>query len=212
MGKYIVEFIGTFFLVLTVVVAVAKGGVMAPVAIGASLMVMIYAGGHISGGHFNPAVSTAVLIRGAMPAADFVPYIIAQLAGGAVAALIGTQVLGIAHEVAPGFTDANGVGAVAAGVAEFLGTFALAWVVLMTATTKSNEGNSFYGLAIGFTVTAMAYGLGGISGGAFNPAVGLGANVAGMAPWTNLAIVAITCLLGGAAAAFMFKVCYPGED
>lgn len=212
MGKYIVEFIGTFFLVLTVVVAVAKGGIMAPVAIGASLMVMIYAGGHISGGHFNPAVSTAVLIRGAMPMSDFVPYIIAQLAGGAVAALIGTQVLGIAHETGAAFTDAGGAGIMPAAVAEFLGTFALAWVVLQTATTKSNEGNSFYGLAIGFTVTAMAYGLGGISGGAFNPAVGLGANVAGMAPWANLAVVAIACLLGGAAAAMMFKVTYGNKD
>lgn len=212
MGKYIVEFIGTFFLVLTVVVAVAKGGVMAPVAIGASLMVMIYAGGHISGGHFNPAVSLAVLMRGAMSAADFVPYIIAQLAGAAVAALIATNVLGISHETAGAFGAAGGPGVVAAFVAELLGTFALAWVVLNSATTKSNEGNSFYGLAIGFTVTAMAYGLGGISGGAFNPAVGLGVSVAEMTSWSNIWVFAVACLAGGALAALAFKATYHLDD
>lgn len=212
MGKYIVEFIGTFFLVLTVVVAVAKGGVMAPVAIGAALMVMIYAGGHISGAHFNPAVSVAVLIRGAMSAADFVPYIIAQLAGAALAAVIATSVLGIGHETAGAFTAAGGPGIPAAFVAEVLGTFALAWVVLNTATTKSNEGNSFYGLAIGFTVTAMAYGLGGISGGAFNPAVGLGVSVGGMQPWANIWVYVVACLLGGALAALAFKATYHLDD
>jgi len=215
MGKYIVEFIGTFFLVLTVVVAVANAGpdgMFAPIAIGAALMVMIYAGGHISGGHFNPAVSLGVLMRGAMSAADFIPYLVAQFAGAALAAIVGTQVLGIAHEAAPAFTAADGAGMVPAAVAEFLGTFALVWVVLNSATTKSNEGNSFYGLAIGFTVTAMAYGLGGISGGAFNPAVGLGVSVAGMTAWANLAVFIVACLLGGAAAALMFKVCYGGDD
>jgi len=214
MGKYIVEFIGTFFLVLTVVVAVAKGGVMAPVAIGAALMVMIFAGGHISGGHFNPAVSIGVLMRGAMSAADFVPYVIAQLAGGAVAALVATTVLGIDHSgaTAAAFGSADGTPIPAAFVAELLGTFALVWVVLNTATTKSNEGNSFYGLAIGFTVTAMAYGLGGISGGAFNPAVGLGVSIAEMTSWSNIWVFAVACSLGGVLAALMFKVCYHLDD
>ena len=214
MGKYIVELIGTFFLVLTVVVAVAKGGVMAPVAIGASLMVMIFAGGHISGGHFNPAVSIGVLIRGAMSAVDFVPYVIAQLAGAALAAIVATSVLGIDHSAATAvpFAHADGPGVAAAFVAELLGTFALVWVVLNTATTKSNEGNSFYGLAIGFTVTAMAYGLGGISGGAFNPAVGLGVSIAEMTSWSNIWVFAVACSLGGALAALMFKVCYHLDD
>jgi len=213
MGKYIVEFIGTFFLVLTVVVAVANGGAMAGLAIGATLMVMIYAGGHISGGHFNPAVSTAVLIRGAMSAADFVPYVIAQCAGGALAAILATSVLGISHETAAAFGSGGDTASIAAAfVAEILGTFALAWVVLNTATTKSNEGNSFYGLAIGFTVTAMAYGLGGISGGAFNPAVGLGVSIAGMQPWANIWVFAVACLAGGALAAFAFKATYHLDD
>ncbi len=214
MGKYIVELIGTFFLVLTVVVAVAKGGVMAPVAIGASLMVMIYAGGHISGGHYNPAVSLGALIRGAMSVADFVPYVIAQLAGAALAAVVATSVLGIDHSAntAGAFGAAGGPGVAAAFVAELLGTFALVWVVLNTATTKSNEGNSFYGLAIGFTVTAMAYGLGGISGGAFNPAVGLGVSIAEMTSWSNIWVFAVACLLGGALAAVVFKATYHLDD
>lgn len=215
MGKYVVELIGTFFLVLTVVVAVAKGGVMAPVAIGASLMVMIFAGGHISGGHFNPAVSIGVLIRGAMSAADFVPYVIAQLAGAALAAIVATTVLGIDHSantMAVFGSNADVAGIPAAFVAELLGTFALVWVVLNTATTKSNEGNSFYGLAIGFTVTAMAYGLGGISGGAFNPAVGLGVSIAEMQSWGNIWVFAVACSLGGALAAFVFKMCYHLDD
>jgi len=88
---------------------------------------------------------------------------------------------------------------------------ALVWVVLHTATTKSNEGNSFYGLAIGFTVTAMAYGLGGISGGAFNPAVGLGVSIAAMQPWANLWVYVVACLLGGVIAALLFKLTYDND-
>ena len=85
MKKYIAEFIGTFFLVLTIGCTVigAGAGVIAPLAIGAALMVMVYAGGHISGGHYNPAVTLGVLIRGKVSAADVVPYILAQLAGAA---------------------------------------------------------------------------------------------------------------------------------
>ncbi|MEJ1971385.1 MAG: aquaporin [Lacunisphaera sp.] len=90
MKKYLVEFIGTFFLVFTVGMSVRSGAALAPIAIGASLMVMIFAGGHVSGAHFNPAVSLAVFIRGKLEAKDFIPYWIAQLAAGAVAALIVT--------------------------------------------------------------------------------------------------------------------------
>jgi aquaporin Z len=90
MKKYIAEFIGTFFLVLTIGLAVIGAGasVIAPLAIGAALMVMIYAGGHISGAHYNPAVTLGILIRGKLNAADVLPYIIAQLAGAAVATVV----------------------------------------------------------------------------------------------------------------------------
>lgn len=208
MNKYLVEFIGTFFLVLTVVCAVnglGDNGFMAPIAIGSALMVMIFAGGHISGAHYNPAVSLAVLIRGKMTMGDFLPYIIAQIVGGAAAALIAANVFG--------YTGTPGsISATPALVAEILGTFALAYVVLQTATTKSTEGNSYYGLAIGFTVTAMAYALGGISGGAFNPAVAIGVTLAEMNVWSNIWIYMIGCFGGGALAALAFKVVYGSGD
>src|SRR5215831_6676011 len=98
MNKYIAEFIGTFFLVLTIGCTVigAGTGVIAPLAIGAALMVMVFAGGHISGGHYNPAV-----IRGKLQPADVVPYWIAQLAGAAVAALLVNKVLRAGVAVTP---------------------------------------------------------------------------------------------------------------
>src|SRR5437867_5719704 len=89
MNKYIAEFIGTFFLVLTIGCTGigASSGVIAPLAIGAALMVMVFAGGHISGAHYNPAVTLGVLIRGRLNVADVLPYIVAQLAAAATAAL-----------------------------------------------------------------------------------------------------------------------------
>src|SRR5581483_7756434 len=170
MRKYVAEFIGTFFLVFTVgcTVLPAAPGVIAPLAIGSALMVMVYAGGHISGGHFNPAVTLAVFTRGRCEAKDVVPYWIAQLAGGAVAAVAAIFVIG--KSGAPmAITNVPG-----AFVAEFLFTFALAYVVLNSATSKDTANNSFYGLAIGMTVMTGAFAVGAVSGGAFNPAVALG--------------------------------------
>ena len=208
MKKYLVEFIGTFFLVLAVVCSVnglGDNSFMAPVAIGSTLMVMIFAGGHISGAHYNPAVSVAVLIRGKMESKDFVHYVVAQILGGSLAALIASNVFG--------FSGTPGSLAVApALLAEILGTFALAYVILNVATTKSNEGNSFYGLAIGFTVTAMAYTLGGISGGAFNPAVAIGITLAEMATWGDIWIYLLGTVAGGALAAIVFGITYGKGD
>lgn len=198
MKKYIVEFIGTFFLVFTVGMAVHSGHVLAPLAIGASLMVMIFAGGHISGGHFNPAVTLAVWLRGKLPLKDVIPYWIAQLLAGLVAALI------VNHLVGPALTPATHVVSNSL-IVEFLFTFALAWVVLNTATSKGTLDNSFYGLAIGFTVAAGAVAVGGVSGGAFNPAVGLGVFVMGYEDLTQLGVYLVANLAGGAVAALAFK-------
>lgn len=207
MRKYAVEFIGTFFLVLTIVCAVNTSGALAPIGIGAVLMTMIYAGGHISGAHYNPAVSVAAFVRGRLPVADLGPYIVAQLIGAAAAGLIGGQFLveTTSNEAFSG--KALGV----ALVAEFLFTFALAWVVLNVATSKDHDGNGFYGLAIGFTVMAGAFAVGGLSGGAFNPAVGFGVSVAGMFDWANIWIYFVAPIAGGAAAGFAFKALNP-ED
>jgi len=207
MGKYIVEFIGTFFLVLTIVCTVNGGVALAPLAIGSMLMVMVYAGGHISGSHYNPAVTLAVFMRGKCAASDVPGYLIAQLAGGAIAALIGTKVLGFTPaEAATDMDMTKGI------VAEMLGTFALCWVVLQTATVKGTSGNSFYGISIGFTVLACAWALGSFSGGAFNPAVALGALTGGMATAASFGGIVVANLIAGALAAVMFKVVYDTSD
>jgi len=208
MKKFLVEFIGTFFLILTVVVAVKLGGAMAPIAIGSILMVMVYAGGHISGAHYNPAVTLAVWMRGKCDTSDVPGYIVAQLAGGALAALVGSFLLGAKAHALP----ATNLDVVPSLLAEFLGTFALCWVVLNTATSKGTAGNSFYGLAIGFTVTACAYGLGGISGGAFNPAVALGVAVGNMSHFADIWIPLVACFAGGAVAALVFGFVRDEDD
>lgn len=177
MRKYLVEFIGTFFLVLVIGLTTTEGpgsgvGNLAPIAIGSILMVMVFAGGHISGAHYNPAVTVAVAMRTRMPVADIIGYIVAQLLGAIVAALLidpfGGQVVDpSARDILPSL------------LAEILGTFALVYVILNVAVSRDNLNNHFYGLAIGFTVMACAYAFGGISGGAFNPAVAIGATTMG---------------------------------
>jgi aquaporin Z len=206
MKKPLVEFIGTFFLVFTVGAAVRAGAPLAPLAIGAVLMVMIFAGGHISGGHFNPAVTLAVWLRGKCPPRDVVPYWVAQLAAGALAALVVVWLTGRPEHGATLFPTKASL------VVEFLFTFALAWVVLNTATARGTAGNSFYGLAIGFTVLAGAVSVGSISGGAFNPAVGLGVCLMGLANLHQLGVYLVAELLGGAAAALAFKATHEAGE
>jgi len=206
MKKYLVEFIGTFFLVFTVGMSVRSGAALAPIAIGASLMVMIFAGGHVSGAHFNPAVTLAVFIRGKLEAKDFIPYWVAQLAAGLVAALIVTFLFAGKPAGGPALH-----GSVPSIIVEFLFTFALAWVVLNTATHKNTAGNSFYGAAIGMTVMTGAVAVGGVSGGAFNPAVGLGVFTMGLESAKQLGVYVVSDLAGAAVAALAFRVVH-GRD
>jgi aquaporin Z len=206
MQKYAVEFIGTFFLVLTIGCSVlAGGGVIAPLAIGSALMVMIFAGGHISGGHYNPAVTLGVFIRGRCAAADVVPYWIAQFVGGSAAALV-VSVLRPDAAVTASSPDV-----VPALVAEFLYTFALVYVVLNVATAKGTANNSFYGLAIGFTVMTGAFAVGDISGGAFNPAVATGITIMGLSSWSNIWIFLAANFAAGAVAGLVFKALNPAD-
>jgi aquaporin Z len=209
MKKYTTEFIGTFFLVFTVGLTVIGGkGDFAPLAIGASLMVMIFAGGHISGGHYNPAVTLAVLIRGKITIRDAFPYLVAQLAAGSIASVAVSYLLKDKVPLeATQMADTS-----KALLAEFLGTFALAYVVLNVATSRGTAGNSFYGLAIGLTVTCMAYGLGGISGGAFNPAVAFGVTLLKLAAWNNIWVYLVGCFGGAAMAALVFRICNPDDQ
>jgi len=175
--KYAVELIGTFFLVFTIATSVLSGSALAPLAIGAALMVMVYAGGHISGGHYNPAVTIAALVRGRIRLPDAVGYWVAQLVGGLLAAAIARWVVHPAQVKTP---TLSGHTLIAAFVVELLFTFALCYVVLNVATSKSHPNNSFYGLAIGFTVLTGAIAVGGISGGAFNPAVAVAGAAIGL--------------------------------
>jgi aquaporin Z len=202
-----VELIGTFFLVFTVGAAVRGGSALAPLAIGSALMVMVYAGGHISGGHYNPAVTMAALVRGRLGFGEAVGYWLAQFVAGVLAALV---VRGV---VAPGSAttlNLSGRAMGAALVVELLFTFALAYVVMNVATSKDHPDNSFYGLAIGFTVMVGAVAVGGISGGAFNPAVVLGAAVMGLLPWSAL-LYLVAELLAGVAAGLVFRALNPDD-
>jgi aquaporin Z len=205
--KVLVEFIGTFFLVFTVGASVRSGAALAPLAIGAVLMVMIYAGGHISGGHYNPAVTIAALTRGRIGLRDAVGYWIAQLAAGLIAALLvrATVTNSAAHTL-----TLHGSAFVSALVVELLFTFALTYVVLNVATSKDHPNNSFYGLAIGFTVLAGAVAVGGISGGAFNPAVVVGGAAMGLFAWSAL-LYLIAQLIAGVAAGLTFRALNPDD-
>ncbi len=207
MNKYLTEFIGTFFLVLTIgCTVIGRGpGIVPPLAIGAALMVMVFAGGHVSGGHYNPAVTLGVWMRGRCPSSDLAPYWISQMAGGFAAAFATKLVVGPPK----GETMVPAVGP--ALLAEFLFTFALVYVVLNVATAKGTSGNSFYGLAIGMTVMAGAFSVGGVSGAAFNPAVAIGASTMGLIAPTSIWIHIVGDLAGGAAAALAFKSINP-ED
>jgi aquaporin Z len=207
--KYAVELIGTFFLVFTVGASVFSGSAYAPLAIGASLMVMVYAGGHISGGHYNPAVTMAALVRRRIGIADAVAYWIAQAIGGLIAAAVVRSVVTPATPVKA--LALSGHTLTAAIVVELLFTFALAYVVLNVATSKDHPDNSFYGLAIGFTVMTGAFAVGGISGGAFNPAVALGGTVMGLFGWSTFVIYLVVELVAGAAAGFVFRALNPAD-
>jgi len=206
MKKLLTEFIGTFFLVLTIGLTVLGGSPLAPLAIGAALMVMVYMGGHISGAHYNPAVSLALLLRGKMPKSDFAPYVAAQLLGSLAAAAVVQLITGNTFAPSP----AAGSGMLAPLLVEVLFTFALALVVLNVATHKGTAGNSFYGLAIGFTVMAGAFAGGPTSGGAFNPAVGTGPIIVnallGPGEFTDLWLYLVGPFVGGILAAVVFGV------
>lgn len=203
--KYFYEFIGTFFLVFTVGMTVIEPNsaeMMAPLAIGSVLAVLVYAGAHISGGHYNPAVSLAVYFRGKLSLKDLGIYCLSQFAAAFIAALVTLyfkdvdQVTQLDLDLLPAF------------LGEFLFTFALCFVVLNVATIKETKGNSYYGFAIGFTVLVGAYAIGSISGAAFNPAVGLGITLMQLIHWSNLWIFFAANLLGGAVAAYVFNAAH----
>jgi len=207
MNKLVTEFIGTLFLVLTIGCCVvgSNAGVIPPLAIASVLMVMIYAGGHVSGAHYNPAVTLGVVVRGRCSPADAIGYMVAQVAGAVVAALL-VGFLKPGAAVVPMALETN-----RALISEALFTFALVYVVLNVATAKATANNYFYGAAIAGTVLAGAFAVGGISGGAFNPAVAVGISVMGIAAWSNLWIYLVGNFGGALAAALVFKKLNPND-
>jgi aquaporin Z len=210
-AKYAVEAIGTFFLVFTVGAAAGSANPLAPLGIGAVLMVMVYAGGHLSGGHYNPAVTLAVLVRRRITLRDALAYWIFQIGAGLLAAVVVRRVIDPVEVGRSAPMTLGGHTLVAAFLAELLFTFALCYVVLNVATSKDQPNNSYYGLAIGFTVVAGALAVGAISGGAFNPAVTLGAAVMDIFAWPTLWVYLTAQTLGGLAAGISFLALNPDD-
>ncbi|HEY2157308.1 MAG TPA: aquaporin, partial [Isosphaeraceae bacterium] len=171
---------------------------------------MIYAGGHISGGHYNPAVTLAVWIRGRCETKDVIPYWIAQVAGAAFAGVL-VPLVKVTYDVAPLNIAATNATLIAALLAEFLFTFALVWVVLNVATSKDTAGNSNYGLAIGFTVLVGAFAVGPVSGGAFNPAVAVGLTILRISPREAIWIYLVADFVGGLVAGLAFRFLNPDD-
>lgn len=203
MKKYIMEFIGTFFLALTVgcVIAVNGGTPFAPLAIGAILMIMVYAGGKISGGHYNPAVTTAAVLRGALNLKELIPYFIAQILGATLASFVVILFTNSSTIISNDEFDILFL-----IIGELLFSFALAFVVLLTATFKETENNSYFGMAIGFTVTAGILTVGTLCPCAFNPAVAFSMGILHIISWKIAVITIFTNLFGGMFAAMIFHL------
>ena len=201
--KCLVEFIGTFFLVFTIGCALFPNGSggFPPMAIGFVLMVMVYAGGNVSGGHYNPAVSLAAAIRGALAWRDFAPYIISQFIGGALAALLAGYIVAI-----PPYANETSYSMIPMIICEFLFTFALCYTVLHTATSEDTKGNSYFGLAIGSIVLVGLLATAGTCYGAFNPAVALGIFTMGITQTKLILATLLTNFVAGAAAAGVYKI------
>jgi aquaporin Z len=201
MAKYPAEFLGTFVLVFVIILTTVAPGASAaaPFAIGLGLAIMIYALGHVSGAHFNPAVSLALHFRNEGKMSDFLYYVASQVAGGLAGAYIALIIKSdaIINTASFQFTPAL--------LAEFIFTFILAFVVLNVATAKKNEGNSFYGLAIGGTVTTGALSVGSISGAVFNPAVTMALFFTGIMPQELFVSYIAVQLFAGIVAAGLFK-------
>lgn len=219
LAKVVNEFYGTFVLIMVINCSVAMESNLAPFAIGMTLTAVVFGGGHISGAHYNPAVSLAVLIRdhhkddndkSKFHLSGLLEYWFAQVLGGIFGAITG-YCLTSGH-VAPG--PGEGFSLPQAIGAEIVATMFLAYTVLSVATTtashEAHNSNHFYGLCIGLSVFASAVGVGGISGGCFNPAVGTGllvaTSVAGESGIENLWLFWVGDLLGAVLAAILFML------
>lgn len=209
MNRLVNEFIGTFFLVFTICVAAVygKAGTYAPIAIGFVLVAVVYAGGHISKAHYNPAVSLAFLIRGCyISVREMFSFIGVQLLGAALATLLAMAFFADGVEVEPIMLSLT-----PALIAEILFTFMLVWVIMNVATAKANAGNQFYGIAIGFTVTGAIYTVGIYSLAVLNPAVALSLWMIGKLTLAQVWIPVGGSILGAVVAVTVFNIGHPTE-
>jgi len=198
----VAEFVGTFFLMLSICLAVAGGaGAITPFAVGAMLIVLVYSCGHISGAHFNPVVSLVMWKHGRVTRGECAAYMVSQVMATVAAAVVATMLHGRGAVAAMTFP---GLGTALAS--EILGTFALLWVILNVAVARATQGNSYFGLAIGLTVAACGSIFGDFSGGVFNPAVAVGGAVFGLFRWSDLWVHVVGAAIGGAAAACAFRL------
>jgi aquaporin Z len=212
MRRYLTEFIGTLLFVFCIGMIVTPGPqAQAPLMIGVSLMVLVYMGGHVSGAHYNPAVTLAVFLRGKLPAKDVLLYMASQFLGGIAGAYVAQMILGQTFAPTPGGTATT----FTTLLTEAIFTFLLALVVLNVATSRHTQGNSFYGLAIGFVIAVAVYAGGPVSGGVYNPAVGFGSSFVngffGGGDLTKVWFYLVGPFLGGAVAALVFKIQEGGE-
>ncbi len=203
--KALTEFVGTFIFLFVISLAAAGSSPLAPLAIGGALMVMVYMGGHVSGAHYNPAVSFAAYLQRKIETKDFITYVIAQIAAGILAFFLGWFIMDKTVALEPG----TGFNVTKAFIVEVIFTMGLVLVVLNSAVSQKTEGKGFYGLAIGFMIVVAAIAAGPVSGGAFNPAVGIGATVVnvvkGGGNWSFLWVPVVGPLLGAVAGSFIWS-------
>ena len=175
LSKLICEFLGTTAIVFIYGVAGSAGltGDFA-ITIGATVTAITYAGGHLTGGLYNPAITVATAIRGKIDFGLCCAYIAIQLCAGLLGAL---SSMCLKYGAATGFighpTLGEDVSDGSACLAEIVVTFALCHTFLHVATTVTQANNSYYGLATGLTVLSGTISVGGVSGACFNPAVAM---------------------------------------
>jgi aquaporin Z len=203
-AKYAVEAIGTFCLVSTVGVAICSASPFASLGIGVVLMAMIYTSGHLSGGHYNPAVTLAVLLRRRIGLRVAATYWFVQLGAGLLGAVVVREIVHPAQIATATTMMLSGHILAIAFLAEVLFTFVLSYVVLDVAANRSDPPDSVSDLAIGVTVIAGAFALAAVSDGAFDPAVPIGAVLTGMFAWSTVSLFLVTQIIAGATAGVAF--------
>jgi aquaporin Z len=203
--KIIIEFIGTFFLMLicTMLLKSAKATGFEGLVIGALYMALVYANQASSGAFFNPAITLANFIKGLMTLNELVAYVATQL----IAAIFAIY---SADAMLQGIATGNDnlplrIDPLPSFLAEFFGTFLLVYVFLSVSAAIKNQNNSFFGAALGGTLVAISYAFAPVSGGAFNPAIAIGYCIGNIAEWSTSWTYFVGELLASVVATIIFK-------